>query len=59
MRVEFITRQNCELCDEAEQILAGWVRELGLEVVVTDVDQDEALLEVFTDRVPVLRSADG
>ena len=59
MKVEFITRKNCPLCDEAEEILAGWTEQLGLEVVVVDVDQNAALLNVFTDRVPVLRTESG
>lgn len=59
MKVEFITRENCPLCDEAEEMLATWAGEFGLEVEVLDVDQDAILYEAFTDRVPVLRSAGG
>ena len=59
MKVEFITRENCSLCDQAERLLAGWAGEFALDVDVVDVDQDQALYDLFNERVPVLRNGAG
>ena len=44
------TRQGCHLCDEAEQLL----RQHGLSPQLVDIDADPALLERYTDCVPVV-----
>jgi predicted thioredoxin/glutaredoxin len=48
--VVLVTRIGCHLCDGALAAL----RELGIEPEQQDVDADEALLERFDWRVPVV-----
>lgn len=52
-RVVVITRVGCHLCDEAlaiaEQVCAG----LGVPWAAKDVDSDPALLDLYSDHVPV------
>ena len=57
--VEFLTRENCLLCVEAERQLARWAPRLNLAVDRRDVDADPELREEFGGRVPVLRTAAG
>jgi thiol-disulfide isomerase/thioredoxin len=55
LRVEFLTRQGCGLCDKAAAALDRVARELHLEVLATDIDADPLLLREFDWRVPVVR----
>ena len=48
--VTVYSRQNCCLCDQAEQIL----RDHGLCPRVVDIDQDSQLRERYTTCVPVV-----
>jgi glutaredoxin len=54
MQVVVVSRRGCHLCDEALEL----VRELGVDVEVADVDDDEALFSLYDWRVPVVL-ADG
>ncbi len=45
----------CHLCEQAEEIL----REAGVEAEHVDIADDDALLEKYGTRIPVLRRADG
>lgn len=44
----------CHLCEQAEEIL----REAGVEAEHVDIVDDDALLEKYGTRIPVLRRAD-
>ena len=57
--IEFITRQDCPLCDKGKADLDKWARRIGLRVVEVDVDSDPDLLEQFGARVPVVRTEAG
>lgn len=57
--LEFITRDDCPLCEKGERALLSVAKHWGLEVRRLDVDDDEALFQEFSDRVPVIRSAGG
>jgi glutaredoxin len=50
VRVVLVTRAGCHLCDEA----LGLLRELGIEPELADVDADDALLDLYDWRVPVV-----
>jgi len=51
------TRQACPLCDEG---IAATARVFGSEnIELVDIDLDLALLEKYTDRVPVVETAGG
>jgi predicted thioredoxin/glutaredoxin len=54
VQVELVTRQGCHLCEEALEQL----RELGLDVLVRDVDQDAELFRLYDFRVPVVLHGD-
>ena len=54
MRVELVTRNGCHLCEEALATL----REIGVEPVLRNVDQDDGLFKLYDWRVPVIL-ADG
>ena len=52
--LRFVTRQNCQLCDDGKARVDRWAARLGYEVRDVDVDADPALAERYGDRVPVL-----
>lgn len=47
------SRNGCHLCDEAEQIVAQVCTDLGADWERVDIDADPALVERFTNEVPV------
>jgi hypothetical protein len=57
--IEFLTRNECALCDEAATMLDAWAPRLGFEVTTFDVDRDLELQSEYGDRVPVARSPGG
>ena len=54
--IEFLTRNECALCDEAATMLDVWAPRLGFEVTTFDVDRDLELQSEYGDRVPMARS---
>ncbi|TMD15910.1 MAG: glutaredoxin family protein [Chloroflexi bacterium] len=50
MRLVMVTRQGCQLCDEALSLL----RSLGCEPELADVDADDRLHDLYDWRVPVV-----
>ena len=56
---EFLTRSGCHLCDDARALVNAEVTKRGGEVREIDIDTDEALVEEFDTRVPVLRAPNG
>jgi len=59
VKIEFITRDVCPLCDEAREMLARVTRRFALDIVEVDVDGDEQLLASYGTTVPVARSDSG
>ena len=57
--VEFITREQCPLCEEGEKVLRAAAKRWGLTIRLLDIDEDADLLEEFSERVPVIRTAAG
>lgn len=55
--VEFLTRQNCPLCDDGWDDLDKWRRRYGFEVMTVDVDGDVDLQRRYGHQVPVVRHA--
>ena len=47
------SRNGCHLCDEAEQIVAQVCADMGTDWERVDIDTDPALVERFTNEVPV------
>ena len=57
--VEFITRADCPLCEKGEKVLRSAANSWGLAIRRITLDAVPALLEEFSARVPVIRSAAG
>lgn len=53
-RVELLSRRDCHLCDEAEEVLRSLQEEMAFKYVKVDVDADAALRERYGHEVPVL-----
>ncbi len=56
VRLTFITRRGCHLCDDARAVVASVAAEAGVGWVERDVDDPsaEGLDEEYGDRVPVV-----
>jgi glutaredoxin len=52
--VTLITRADCHLCEEAEQLLRRLSGELGFGYREVDVDGSPVLRDEYSDRVPVI-----
>jgi glutaredoxin len=52
-RVTFYTRPGCHLCDEARPVVARVCADLGEAFEEVDITTDPALLERFTEEIPV------
>jgi hypothetical protein len=52
--VTLITRVNCHLCDVAKEALARVCASTGTTWQELDVDSDPALLDEYSDLVPVI-----
>jgi predicted thioredoxin/glutaredoxin len=50
VRLVLVTREGCDLCDEALNLL----RDLGLHPELADVDADDDLHRLYDFRVPVV-----
>jgi glutaredoxin len=47
-------RPGCHLCDDARAVLEGIRDELPFMLVERDIEQDEALLRAYLERIPVI-----
>lgn len=47
-------RPGCHLCDDARAILARVRAELGFALEERDIEQDDALLRAYLERIPVV-----
>ena len=57
--VTLYTRRGCHLCDEAREAILGLRGELPpFELTEVDIEQDEALLARYLERIPVV-AVDG
>lgn len=54
----FLTTSGCHLCEEAKAMLADLQRGGGLAVTEVDIASDDALVERYGLRIPVLRAGD-
>jgi glutaredoxin len=53
-RLALITRAGCHLCDVAKEAMARVAEASGESWHEVDVDSDPALLDEYSDRVPVV-----
>ena len=57
VQIRIFTRQRCPLCDAGIALARDVFGPASLELI--DVDLELALLEFYTDRVPVIEDSDG
>ena len=53
-RITVVSRLDCHLCEVAESVVARVAGEAGVAWQSVDVDADPALLEEYSDLVPVI-----
>ncbi len=56
--VTLYARAGCHLCDDARAALLRLHRELPFRLVERDIDEEEALLRAYFERIPVI-AVDG
>ncbi len=54
VRIKLYTRQGCELCEQAKEMLGKLAGEHPHELVEVDIERDPALLARYFERIPVL-----
>lgn len=54
IKVTLYTRDNCELCDQAQSDLESLQSKIPHSLVLVNIDEEPELLESYGDRVPVL-----
>ncbi|WP_080793270.1 glutaredoxin family protein [Corynebacterium pacaense] len=52
--VELIVRNNCGSCERVREQITPVLEEAGVELIISNVDEDPALKIEFGDRVPVI-----
>jgi glutaredoxin len=52
--VTIYSRQGCHLCDDAYKTLESIQAELNFEIEVIDIDQNQELVNLYSDQVPVI-----
>jgi len=57
VQIELLGTTGCHLCEVAEKIAKQIVPVLGYTLVYVDIASDDALIEKYGVRIPVLRSA--
>ncbi|MFC4737043.1 glutaredoxin family protein [Bacillus daqingensis] len=59
MKLYFYTKENCPLCDEAEEKLEMAAEETDISWEKRDIYQRDEWLEVYQLRIPVIETIDG
>ncbi len=54
VKVQFFTKDNCPLCEDAELLMNMLQREWGFEMEVYDIYKDDTLLEKYQLMIPVV-----
>jgi len=58
-QVTLYTGPNCHLCEQAKSLLYPLLSERGLHMVEVNIQQDDAFLEKYAIRIPVVALANG
>lgn len=58
VQINFYTRRDCQLCDEALETLSEMASEFILEVIRVDVDSHPDLVQRYGNHVPVATVGD-
>ncbi|MEJ8776795.1 glutaredoxin family protein [Pseudogracilibacillus sp. ICA-222130] len=54
-KVQFFTKENCLLCDEAEALLEAMQAVYPFSIEKIDIYEDDALLEKYQIEIPVVK----
>jgi glutaredoxin len=52
-RVTLYSKPGCHLCDDARAVIEKVCADLGVEWVELDIEQDQALYDMFWEQIPV------
>ncbi|MFM9151769.1 MAG: glutaredoxin family protein [Candidatus Planktophila sp.] len=52
--VTIYSRKGCHLCQDAYQLLESVREELAFELEIIDIDEDQTLINLYSDQVPVI-----
>lgn len=58
-KLQVLGRQWCHLCDDMVDMLMAMAVSADVSIVFEDVDEDEALVALWDERVPVLLDDEG
>ena len=58
-KITLISGPNCHLCDQAKQMLNPLLKEKNIQLSVLNVQEDQALFEQYSLRIPVVVFEDG
>ena len=56
MKIQFYTRPNCGLCEEARLQLSMVAEDIELEIEEINIEEDDAAHEKYMLRIPVIES---
>lgn len=59
MQIQLLGTTGCHLCDVAERMARRIVPVLGFQLEYVDIAQDDALVDQYGTRIPVLRATNG
>jgi hypothetical protein len=49
------TTLGCHLCDDAAAVVVPLLRELAVELIPVEIADDDAMVEFYGERIPVIR----
>lgn len=52
--VEIYSKDNCQLCEEAKEVIKGVNKEVPFEIKVIDITKDDSLFEKYKYDIPVI-----
>ncbi|NOQ94948.1 MAG: glutaredoxin family protein [Methylophaga sp.] len=59
MQITLYTTAGCHLCDLADAILLALSEQHHLDILYTEIGDDDDLVECYGIRIPVIRFSDG
>ena len=54
IKIEIYSRPGCHLCDDAKAAIEPFTRRYSIDLIVTDVDSDDALRQAYGSEIPVV-----
>jgi len=59
MQLSFFTTAGCHLCEQAAALLQHVAADTPLDIIAVEIGDDEALVERYGIRIPVVQFEDG